>query len=78
MINNNLNKKESNMKTKMTLNDDQQRVYYREEWPEDCFVLRYERDPDMYQGIYFEEPVSISHDLDECIKDIQDVIDSSR
>jgi hypothetical protein len=57
------------------MNDDMQNIFYKREWPEDCYVIEYEKNPSMYQSIYSGEPVDNSSDFDECLKDVQDCID---
>ncbi len=64
-------------KLKNTMNDDQQNIYFFEEWSDDCYVIEYEKNPNMYQGIYSGDPIDNSHSLYACLQDVQDCIDTN-
>lgn len=61
-------------KVEKTMNDNMENLYYKTEWPEDCYVIEYEKNPSMYQGFFCGDPIDNSNKLDECLKDVQDCI----
>ena len=52
-------------------------IYYKEEWPEDCIVIEFKKNPSIYQGLFSGNVVDNSYDLEQCMQDVQDCIDKN-